>query len=137
MENHAKKCAYGRTNAVIDCDCDGYHTFTELYDHRITIYIALCKAAWGMDLVSKNAHNIGMKNPVFFPVWRSQWHSDGSSMDGWFVLGIGKEKGEQITYHLPNSRWDEVSFAETLEKAPEFDGHTSDDVLKRLANLKI
>ena len=51
-------------------------------------------------------------------------------------MGIGKEKGKQITYHLPARYWHEVcEFAEILEKAPEWDGHTSDDVLKRLASL--
>ena len=99
---------------------DGYHTFTELYDHRITLYIALC--ATQRLFTDKE-------------VWRSQKHSDGSNIDGWFVLGINSKKGEQITYHLPNSRWDEVNFAVNLEKAPEFDGHTSQDVLTRIANL--
>ena len=37
---------------------------------------------------------------------------------------------KQITYHLPLSKWEETGFAETLEKAPEFDGHTPDDVLE-------
>lgn len=67
--------------------------------------------------------------------WRTKTHSDGISWDGWFVLGLGKGEGDQITYHLPISRWDECDFAETLERAPEFDGHTSDDVLTRLKNL--
>ena len=70
-------------------------------------------------------------------VWRSKKHSDGELAFGgtWFVLGIGKENGKQMTYHLPIDRWDECGFAETLEQAPEFDGHSSDDVLKRLKNL--
>jgi hypothetical protein len=96
---------------------DGYHTFDELYDHRITLYIALCKAL-------KNGN-----------VWRSQLHSDGSNYDGWFILGIWFEKGKQITYHIQNYRWDEAEFAQTLDKAPEFDGHTSEDVLERIKNL--
>ena len=82
-----------------------------------------------MDTVSKQ---MGMS--IQFPVWRSKNHSDGEPAFGgtWFVLGINKEKGKQITYHLPMSKWDETDFAETLEKAPEFDGHTSQDVLERL-----
>lgn len=70
-------------------------------------------------------------------VWRSKNHSDGEPAFGgtWFILGIGKEKGEQMTYHLPIDRWDECKFADTLDKAPEFDEHTSDDVLERLKNL--
>lgn len=103
---------------------DGYHTFDELYEHRITLFIALCKQI-------TNQPYEGEK----YGVWRSQLHSDGSSFDGWFILGVGKEKGEQITYHLPLSKWDETEFAETLEKAPVWDGHTSDDVLERLKNL--
>ena len=51
-------------------------------------------------------------------------------------MGIFKEKGKQITYHLPEKYWEEVSdFASVLEKAPEFDGHTPEDVLERLNKL--
>jgi hypothetical protein len=28
---------------VKECKCDGYHTFDELYDHRIQLFIAFCK----------------------------------------------------------------------------------------------
>lgn len=105
---------------------DGYHTFNELYAHRIELYIQLCRV---------------MRRYRSFPenkdcgVWRSQKHSDGSGIDGWFVMGIFERKGLQITYHLPIERWEECDFAETLETAPEFDGHTSGDVLSRLRNL--
>lgn len=102
---------------------DGYHTFNELYDHRITLWIALCRAWAGHP--SDDAS-----------VWRSKLHSDGSSFDGWFVLGMWKEPGEQITYHLPLSRWDETDFAVTLECGPEFDGHTAVDALERIKRLK-
>lgn len=100
---------------------DGYHTFEELYDHRITLFIALCRHR--IDEASWNG------------VWRSRLHSDGSSLEGWYVMGIGKEPGKQITYHLPNTTWDETGFAETLERGPEFDGHNSKDVLFRLMHL--
>lgn len=96
---------------------DGYHTFSELYDHRITLYIALCRT-----------RPLGT-------VYRSKLHADGSSFEGWFILGINKEKGKQISYHLPLSRWEDTEFVQTLEKAPEWDGHTSDDVLNRLKEL--
>jgi len=49
---------------------------------------------------------------------------------------LNKEKGKQITYHLPLKHFKEVSeFAEELKKAPEFDGHSSNDVLERLKKL--
>jgi hypothetical protein len=103
---------------------DGYHTFTQLYDHRITLYIALCKV-----LATTDFADVGRDCPE---VWKSKTHSDGTSWDGWFILGINKEKGKQITYHLPIDRWDKTEFAEILDKAPEYDGHTPEDVLKRL-----
>lgn len=110
---------------------DGFHTFKELYDHRITLFIALCK--------NFSKYNCTYCEDVFGPkchtVWRSKHHSDGSEMEGWYILGTGKEKGKQITYHLPLERWDETDFAETLDKAPEWDGHCPQDVLKRLKSL--
>lgn len=99
---------------------DGHHTFGELYEHRIVNYIALCKQL----------------SCLTTSVWMSLFHSDESSFDGYFVLGINKEKGTQITYHLPLTYWDEcLKFAEELDKAPEFDGHTSADVLTRISSL--
>lgn len=98
---------------------DGYHTFGELYDHRIVLFICLCVYLY-------RDHD----------VWRSKKHSDGSEWDGWFIMGIGREKGEQITYHLPTSYWENTMFAKTLDQAPEWDGHTSADVLERLKSLR-
>jgi hypothetical protein len=106
---------------------DSYHTMNELYDHRITVFIALCQS------VVRRNELVG--EPVI-PVWRSKFHSDGSNYDGWFVMGIFKTPGNQITYHLPITKWDETAFAETLDNAPEWDGHQPADVLERLKKLK-
>lgn len=115
-----------RTFKIVDGDMsDGYHTFTELYEHRITLYIELCHQIATHNCNREKFHNI----------WRSKLHSDGTSFDGWFILGIGKEKGKQITYHLPLSKWEETNFAEDLEKAPEWDGHTPNDVIERIKKL--
>lgn len=100
---------------------DGYHTFDELYEHRITLYIALCKMI--------------AKEEILGDVFKTQIHSDGTSWNGWFVLGIIMRDERQITYHLPMSKWEDCGFAPTLEKAPEFDGHTSADVLQRISEL--
>lgn len=125
MEEHAKNCASKRPMYDGDkgkCDCDGYHTFTELYEHRHRLFIALMKA-----------------HPE--KAWHSKVHSDGSIMEGWFIAGIHTKNGD-ITYHLPMRFWDELFYCKgdapcvtTLEKAPEFDGHTSEDVLQRLKEL--
>ena len=118
---HSIKCPkiYGE-----QCKCDGYHTFDELYDHRITLYIALTKRL----LNSEPSYSNGS-------IWRSKLHHDGTSFDGWFILGIRTDPSHQITYHLPLSRWDETDFAWTRERAPEWDSHTSDDVIERLKHL--
>ena len=51
-------------------------------------------------------------------------------------MGIGKEAGNQITYHLPAKYWDECQkFSEEMNKAPEYDKHTPDDVLERLRKI--
>lgn len=102
---------------------DGYHTFEELYDHRITLWIALCR---------KMAEFHHRSDDV---VWRSQYHSDGTNFDGWFILGMGYAPNDQITYHLPWSEWVNCDFAKELERAPNFDGHTANDVLERLKKL--
>lgn len=106
---------------------DGYHTMDELYEHRFVLYIALAEMISKFDSYSDWVPK----------VWRSKYHSDGKiAYNGrWFVLGINKEKGKQITYHIPISKWDETEWAETLDVSPEYDGHTSEDVIRRLKEI--
>lgn len=125
LEHQLKNDLLGLVNATIKSDgidanlvSDGYHTFGELYEHRIVLFIQLCK--W---------------LPYDREVWKSKFHSDGSAFEGWFIMGIGKEQGDQITYHLPMSKWEECDDVLELDKAPEWDGHTSADVLERLKSL--
>lgn len=99
---------------------DGYHTFGELYEHRIQLWIALCRNV--MDQPNQN-------------VWRSKKHSDGTNIDGWFIVGITTRRHEQLSYHLPISKWNDCHFIEEHERAPEWDGHTSEDMLQRLRDL--
>lgn len=121
---------------------DGYHTFGELYDHRIILYIDLCLylnlITNGGLVYNNNAFGGGVPSERFsakHKIWKSKVHSDGSIWDDWFLLGIDSEKGKQITYHLPMKYWFNTGFAEILSKAPEFDGHSSSDVLERLKGL--
>lgn len=111
-----------KTNDIFD----GYHTFGELYEHRIALFCKLCEL---------EADNSALYGAVTDHVWKSKKHSDGSEMDGWFIAGIGVEPGKQITYHIPISMWDSFHLNKTLDKAPEFDGHTSAEVLERLKLL--
>lgn len=104
---------------------DGYHTFDELYEHRIVLFIKLCEK-WQTDL----SEGMGLDM-----IWKSLKHSDYTMFPGWFVMGIFQAPEAQITYHLPISYWDDCYFAKILDKAPEWDGHTSQDVLQRLKQL--
>lgn len=99
---------------------DGYHTFNELYEHRCRLFIALCHTLY----THKDAN-----------VWKSWKHCDGSTWNGWFIMGVNFNYLEdQITYHLPARLWDAAKVPE-LEIATTWDGHTPDDVLERLLTL--
>lgn len=102
---------------------DGYHTFKELYEHRIALFVALITA-----LMQQEYH------PANKTCWKSKKHSDGTMLDGWFIAGIGLEKWDTLTYHLPISEWDNL-YCDVLENAPEWDGHTSKDVIRLLRNI--
>ena len=93
---------------------DGYHSYKELYQHRHQLFIAV---AYQMPRLA----------------WKSRKHADGRSMEGWFVAGINLPTGD-ITYHLPNEMWEKIRVKD-LEFAPQWDGHTSNDVVKRLEDF--
>lgn len=95
---------------------DGYHTFDELYEHRYQLWITLCRVV----------------KPTL-QVFKTKKHSDGTMYDGWFLLMMLRNN-KQLSYHLPMRLWDECDFSER-ESAPDYDGHTSADVLERLKDL--
>jgi hypothetical protein len=90
---------------------DGYHTFNELYYHRMVLFAALCESH------HQNA-------------WKSWKHHDGTMYDNYFIVGIETPKG-QFTYHYHKDHWDMFSIEE-LESAPEWDGHQPSDVTRLL-----
>lgn len=124
-EIERKDAEMGAVAKVTGATSDGYHTFDELYEHRTTLFIAWVKALVYLGEAS-----------ILLP-WKSRKHSDGTMFDGWFIMGVGIAPGDQITYHLPLSKWDETSFVREIERAPDFDGHTSADVLKRIQAVEL
>lgn len=95
---------------------DGYHTFDELYHHRAVLFAVI---------VAK------------FPdlSWKSRLHADGTMYDGMFIVGIDTPAG-QATYHYDvEPYWDMFPCLE-LDRAPEWDGHTPDDAIGRIASLR-
>ena len=63
--------------------------------------------------------------------WKSKEHSDDSMFPGYFIVGITTPQG-QYTYHYKLEHWDFFRVPE-LERAPEWDGHTSNDVQRLLS----
>jgi hypothetical protein len=94
---------------------DGYHTFNELYEHRHVLF----------------ANVVNQSNKS----WKSKLHDDGTMFEGWFIAGMQTDQGD-LTYHLPIKHW-KIFKCKELEKAPKWDGHTSDDVVNRLTQAAI
>lgn len=96
---------------------DGYHTFKELYEFRM-LYNAALFNEWAMSGA--------------VPVYKSWKHSDGEPCfgGGWFVVTARLPEG-QITNHYEESDWGLFKIPE-LPTAPEWDGHTAQDVAVRL-----
>jgi hypothetical protein len=93
---------------------DGYHTFEELYNHRHCLFLALMRS-----------------HPKLS--WRAVCHADGTHYKGWIICGMHLPTGD-ITYHLPAVLWSKLNGCgiTTSTRAPEWDGHTSQDVITRL-----
>ena len=95
---------------------DGYHTFNELYHHRAVLFSVICRC---------------------FPErsWKSRKHHDGTMYPGMFIVGIETDDG-QATYHYDiEPCWDMFPVKE-LEQAPEWDGHTPQQAIERIHNMR-
>lgn len=120
---------FEKTNVLWAKDVnDGYHTFTELYNHRHALFCALCKI-YDNYITPLNTR---------VKCWKSKLHDDGTMFEGWFIAGMTVLEIEgpptYITYHLPMEWWDKFKLKE-IERAPVWDGHTPNDVIQRLVKL--
>ena len=105
-----------RQKEVIDNISDGWHTFGELYEFRMSLSIALLNTNKDIS-------------------WKSKKHDDGSMFEGgYFICGIKTPLG-QVTNHYKLESWDLFDVPE-LEYAPKWDGHTAKDSIVRLKSLK-
>lgn len=103
---------------------DGYHSIADLYLHRHHLTAGFFNAL--AELRQYSFKHSGMP-------WRSKKHDPyGDPMfDGMFIVGV--TIGEQlITYHIPIEFWDLFDACNTMEYAPPWDGHDSDDVLRSI-----
>jgi len=94
---------------------DGYHTFNELYHHRAVLF----------SVIVRDHHELA---------WKSKMHHDGTMYDNMFIVGIETPTG-QATYHYDIDPYWEMFDCQELEQAPEWDGHTPDQAIERIATL--
>lgn len=100
---------------------DGYHTFNELYEYRL-----LYNASMFNELAKQGLYD----------VHKSKKHSDGTIPFGdenWFIVQAELPTG-QISNHYEMKEWDLFNIPEK-EKANPYDGHTPQDVAKRLRDF--
>lgn len=95
---------------------DGYHTFNELYYHRMILFAVICNT---------------------FPekAWKSWKHSDGTMYDDYFIVGVTIEGVGDYSYHYHKDNWEFFKVKE-LPAAPEWDGHMPSDIRRLLALVK-
>lgn len=122
---------------------DWYHTFWELYDHRSVLFIALCRALRHICLeyqdkqYSMKWSDFALWMSKLAKMYKSKIHFDWTEIEWRFIIQLYTPwfHQKQISYHLPNKYRDKCSFIETVEKANEWDWHTSNDVLDRLLEI--
>lgn len=95
---------------------DGYHTFNELYDHRAKLFSVIVRCFKGR-------------------AWKSKLHHDGTMYEGMFIVGIETSQG-QATYHYDIDPYWNVFDCKELARAPEWDGHTPEQAISRIASLR-
>ena len=98
-----------KTFKIVNNDIsDGYHTFDELYNHRVILYLALIK----------NTN---------YPCFIKEDH-----YPGWDAVYLELPTG-QISYHLP-FQYRDVLIGRANKVGEEYlwDGHTSEVVLSRI-----
>lgn len=88
---------------------DGWHTFGELYYHRMMLFSIICNQCKDI-------------------AWKSVLHDDGTMFDGNFIVGLNTPEG-QYTYHYHLDYWDEFD-VKVLAYAPKYDGHKPKDITR-------
>jgi hypothetical protein len=86
---------------------DGYHTFNELYYHRMILFSVICNQNREL-------------------AWKSMLHADGTMYEGYFIVGITTPEGN-YTYHFEKKYWDKFDVP-VLSCAPVWDGHKAEDI---------
>lgn len=89
---------------------DGYHTFDELYYHRMCMFAIIC-------------------NIFNDKAWKSWKHHDNTMYTDYFIVGLTIENVGDFSYHYHKSEWDKFNVKE-LSRAPKWDGHKPEDIVR-------
>lgn len=92
---------------------DKWHTFGELYNHRMILFLTI-------QLAHKDK------------AWKSKQHDDGTMFEDSFIVGLETPEG-QYSYHYNLEFWDLFEDIKELEYAPKFDGHRPEDITRLLS----
>ena len=104
---------YAKSQGISTKDIsDEWHTFGDLYYHRMILTLALMR---------QNKDK----------AWKSKQHHDGTMFEDSFICGIDTPEG-QYSYHYDLEHW-ELFDVKELDKAPEYDGHKPEDVTRLLS----
>ncbi len=96
---------------------DKWHTFDELYYHRMILFLSL-------QLTHKDKS------------WKSKQHHDGTMFDDSFIVGINTPEG-QYSYHYDLKFWELFKDIKELEYAPKYDGHKPKDITRLLSLVEV
>lgn len=88
---------------------DGYHTFNELYYHRMMLFSIIC-------------------NTYKSVAWKSWKHDDDTMYDDMFIVGVSLPYGD-YSYHYNKEHWDRFDVT-ILDRAPKWDGHKPEDITR-------
>ncbi|MGI5897826.1 MAG: hypothetical protein ACOX6Q_01550 [Candidatus Dojkabacteria bacterium] len=97
---------------------DGFHTIGDYVDMRNHLFVALCNICSDISWKSRQHYN-EENDPMF---------------NGCFIAGMNTPTGP-VTFHLKEEYWDDLNILE-IDRAPEYDGYTEEDVKKRIKSLK-
>jgi hypothetical protein len=112
---------------------DGYHTFREIYDHRMTLFVAYLQL-----LQLKSNREAGQEfDPEFTVGWSYNHHESDKPMFEGMVIAWAQHvpTGKQISYHLGAEMYAPLLTHARIPEHPhaiKWDGHTSHDVIMRL-----
>ena len=98
---------------------DGYHTFNELYHHRAVLFSVICNSR--PDIAWKSLQHDNPEEPMY---------------EGMFICGIDTPEG-QATYHYNIEPYWNMFHVPELKRARFYDGHTSEEAIRRIGTLSI